>query len=123
MHDESIIDNLKDTIKSIDLIQERFSSITRPDDFVLSPDGVLLLDSISMRLQIVGELLKKTNKMDPTIFERYQDIEWSNIMKMRDLISHHYNLIDHEIIFDICENNLTALKIAIKAILVNFVEP
>lgn len=116
MPEESTIENLKDIIKSIYLIQERFAAISRPDDFVLSPDGMLLLDSISMRLQIVGELMKKTNKTDPDIFDKYPDIEWSNIMKMRDLISHHYNQIDHEIIYDICKNNLSGLKTAIEAI-------
>ncbi|MBU4317877.1 MAG: DUF86 domain-containing protein [Proteobacteria bacterium] len=119
MPDESTMENLKDIINSIDLIQERFSSVTKPDDFVLSPDGILLLDSISMRLQMVGELLKKTDKTNPTLFEQYPDIEWANIMKMRDLISHHYNQIDHEIIYDICKNSLFALKNVINAILAN----
>jgi len=41
-----------------------------------------------MRLQIVGELLKKVQKLDPFVFEKYPEIEWQNIMKLRDIISH-----------------------------------
>lgn len=40
-----------------------------------------------------------------------------NIMKLRDIISHHYDHVDHEIIFDICKNNIPALKKAIQQIL------
>lgn len=117
MLDERVADNLNDIIKSLDLIQKRFSTVSGPDDFVLSPDGVLLLDSISMRLQVIGELVKMTYKLDRFIFEQHPDIEWQNIMKMRDLISHHYNQIDHEIIYDICKNNVPLLKKTIQTIL------
>ena len=117
MPDERITENLDDILESIELIQTRFSKINKPDDFVLNSDGVLLLDSISMRLQMVGELLKKVSKMDKGVLEEYPEIEWANIMKMPDLISHHYNQIDHEIIYDICENNLSDLKRVIKDIL------
>ncbi|MDP3979913.1 MAG: DUF86 domain-containing protein [Chlamydiota bacterium] len=105
-----ITDNLQDILSSIALIEKRFKSITGVDDFVLSEAGMLMLDSICMRLQIVGELLKKIDKIDPNIFEKYSEIEWQNIMKLRDIISHHYEHVDYEIIYDICKNHLPNLK-------------
>lgn len=119
MPDERIIENLQSIIESVDLIQTRFSKISKSDNFVLSPDGVLLLDSISMRLQVIGELLKKIHSLDSTFLEQYPAVKWSNIMKMRDLISHHYNQVDHEIIYDICKNHIPGLEKTIKAILNN----
>ena len=83
----------------------------------MSPNGVLILDAICMRLQIIGELLKKIQKIDPLVLQGYAQIEWPNIMKLRDIISHHYDHVDHEIIFDICKNNIPALKKAIQQIL------
>ncbi len=71
---------------------------------------MLTLDSICMRLQFIGELLKKINKINPKIWEKYPQIEWPNIMKLRDIISHHYQHVDHEIIYDICQSNLPDLK-------------
>ena len=59
MPDVLITDNLQDVISSIGLIEKRFESITGVDDFVSSEAGMLILDSICMRLQVVGELLKK----------------------------------------------------------------
>lgn len=58
MPDDIIIDNLRDILDSINLIENRFSGITEADDFIMNADGVLVLDSICMRLQIIGELLK-----------------------------------------------------------------
>ena len=116
MPDVLITDNLQDIISSIELIEKRFESITGVDDFVSSEAGMLILDSICMRLQVVGELLKKIQKIDPGAFEKYPEIEWQNIMKLRDIISHHYEHMDHEIIYDICKNHLPSLKKAVQLI-------
>jgi len=110
MHDDLIKDNLNDIIDSIELIEVRFSKIINSDDFVMSADGVQMLDSICMRLQIIGELLKKIHKIDPSILEGYPKIQWPNIMKLRDIISHHYDHVDYEIIYDICKNHIPPLK-------------
>ena len=59
MPDEIISENLLLISESLDLINTRFVNITQPDDFVLDDNGVVILDSIAMRLQVVGELLKK----------------------------------------------------------------
>ncbi len=110
MPDNFIIDNLQGILDSIELIQIRFAGIDQSDNFVMNSGGVLVLDSICMRLQVIGELLKKIDKIDAAIWERYPQIEWPNIIKLRDIISHHYTQVDHEIIYDICQNNLPDLK-------------
>ena len=92
------------------MIEIRFEGIDKSDDFIINANGVLILDSICMRLQIIGELFKKIDKINPMIWERYPQIEWPNIMKLRDIISHHYHDVDHEIIYDICQSNLPDLK-------------
>ena len=117
MPDELIIENLHGIADAIELIKNRFSTIVVADDLVMSPGGVLILDAICMRLQIIGELLKKIQKLDPLVLQKYAQIEWPNIMKLRDIISHHYDHVDHEIIFDICKNNIPALEKAILQVL------
>ena len=110
-------DNLQITLESIALIEERFSKVAVADQFVTSPEGVLLLDAVSMRLQVIGELIKKIYNTEASLFEGYPGIEWSKIMKLRDIISHHYDRVDHEIIFDICKNHLPRLKSTIHEII------
>ncbi len=57
----------------------------------------------------MGESLKRIQKIDSSILKPYTHIEWDKIAKFRDLVSHHYENIDHEIIFDICENHIPIL--------------
>ena len=109
MPDEIISENLQLIYESLDLINKRFANISRPDDFVLDDSGVIVLDSITMRLQVIGELLKKIDKADKSFLKNYDEINWENIMRLRDVVSHHYEKIDHEIIFDICKNHLPQL--------------
>ena len=70
-----------------------------------------------MRLQVVGEMLKKMSKIDKSLLENYPEIEWDKIVRLRDIVSHHYEKVDHEIIFDICKNHITRLKSTMHEIL------
>jgi len=117
MSDPIILENLQLILESIDLINRRFSKLSRPDEFVSDDNGILILDSITMRLQVIGELLKKIDKREGSFLKSYQQINWDNIMRLRDIVSHHYEKVDHEIIFDICKNHLPQLETVIKDML------
>lgn len=99
---------------SINLIETRFSMINESEDFTNTDEGLEKLDSISMRLQSIGEPIKNIVKRDPnTLYKICEKDYWSNIIKFREIISHHYIDIDTEIIYDICKNELPALKMKI----------
>ena len=117
MSNALLTDNIEAIQKSILLIEERFTDIRIADDFALSPQGVQTLDSIAMRLQVIGELVKKIEKLDSSFFETYADVEWVMSARLRDIISHHYDTIDHEIIYDICENHIPKLRNTVSSIL------
>ena len=110
MSEEEIADTLDLMLESIILVQERFSTITEPEDFVSTSDGVTFLDAISMRLQVIGESVKRIQKNDLSFLGRYAEIEWDKIARFRDLVSHHYEHVDHEIVYDICQNHIPRLK-------------
>ncbi len=116
MHEEELFDYLELMLHSIELIESRFQKIRIPDDFVESSDGITFLDAISMRLQVIGESVRKTQKVDPSFLKRYSEIEWDKIARFRDFVSHHYSQVDHEIVFDICKVHLPKLKIALQKI-------
>ncbi len=117
MHDALIRDYLEAILDAIALIEFRFDKIKNANDFVKSPEGVTLLDSISMRLQVIGETTKKIEKKDPEILKKETGVEWDKIMRLRDIISHHYNTIDYEIVYDICTNHIKPLKLVIEKII------
>ena len=110
MPDEEIAEILDLMLESIKLVQERFSRIRIPEDFVSTPEGITLLDAISMRLQVIGESVKRIQKRNPGFLSTYRDLDWDKIARFRDLVSHHYEHVDHEIIFDICRNYISILE-------------
>ncbi|MBM9592151.1 DUF86 domain-containing protein [Leptospira sp. 201903075] len=114
---EEIKERFEFIFESILLIENRFFKIKFPDDLINSQDGITILDSIAMRLQAIGDNVKSVAKLDSSFLNKFPEIEWEKIMKMRDVISHHYEGLDHEIIFNICINKIPELKISIKSIL------
>jgi uncharacterized protein with HEPN domain len=110
MHEDEIFEHLDLMLESAELIDKRFSRIRVPEDFVLSADGVTILDAVSMRLQVIGESVRKIQKLDSSFLNRYSNIEWDKLARFRDLVSHHYTHIDHEIVFDICKVHIPKLK-------------
>lgn len=110
MSEDEIVDILDLLLESIILVQERFSMIAQSEDFVSTSDGVTFLDAISMRLQVIGESVKRIQKKDLSLLNRYAEIEWDKIARFRDLVSHHYEHVDHEIVYDICQNHIPRLK-------------
>ena len=116
MSKDEMIDSIDFILQSIEMIQERFSQIKTPDDFVINTAGMTLLDAITMRLQVTGETIKKIQKTNPMFFKNYPEIEWSKISKFRDLVSHHYEHVDHEIVYDICQTHIPELNRTIQKI-------
>lgn len=96
-------------LSSITLIEKRFAVIKFSADFLKDDDGLEKLDSISMRLQTIGEAVKNILKTDPKALKGDSEY-WSNIVKLREIISHHYIDINAEIIYDICNDELSELK-------------
>ncbi len=102
---------LKFILNSIEMIKKRFVGITSSDDFLYSEEGMTNLDAISMRLQSIGEALKSIDKRDREFLLEVADkTYWSNIIKTREIITHHYIDIDSETIFMICDEKLEDLE-------------
>jgi len=102
---------LKFVLESIEMIKDRFKGITSSDDFLYSKDGMTKLDAISMRLQSIGEALKNIDKRDREFLLEVADkIYWSNIIKTREILTHHYIDIDSETIYMICDEKLEDLE-------------
>ena len=105
MSDELFDDKLLDILESIDIVLKRTESILTSQDFLKDDDAIILFDSVLMRLQAIGEMLKslsaKTNINSKNI---------KGAIQLREKISHHYIDLDAELIFDICKNNIPNLK-------------
>ncbi|MEA1983229.1 MAG: HepT-like ribonuclease domain-containing protein [Campylobacterota bacterium] len=98
-------------LESIKIINRRFKTVKSSDDFLENDDGLDKLDAISMRIQSIGEAVKNLYKREEELLlEVDEKVYWSEIIKARDFISHHYVDIDSETVYDICENELDELQ-------------
>ena len=119
MH-EIIIERLGIIIEHADTILIRSSAIVKADDFIANASGKILLDSIITRLQALGENIKKIQKLDDSFFANEIPMDVTPIIRFRDLSSHHYESLNHEIIFAICKSEVPLVKNKIESYLQNF---
>jgi uncharacterized protein with HEPN domain len=99
-------------------IAERFKPVKTVLDFTGSPGGMEKLDSICMLLIVVGETLKKLDKItDASLLAKYPQINWKQVKGLRDVISHQYFDVNAEAIFDVCQTKIGPLGDAIAKII------
>ena len=109
------LDILYDILSAIERIQERTKGIHSADDFMLSPEGMTLLDATCMLLIAVGESLKNLDKVtDGKLLPTYPAIPWKKVKGLRDIIAHHYFDVDAGQIYWILSNELTPLQTALQ---------
>ena len=91
-------------------VEKRSERITEPNDFLISETGVILMDSICMKLSAVGESIKNLDKItNRELLPKYSEVPWKNVMGVRDFIVHHYFEVDADVIFEICKNDVPVL--------------
>ena len=81
------------------------------NDFLLSESGMILLDSVCMKLIAIGESVKKLDRLtNKDLLKNYPSVDWKGVMAMRDIIVHHYFEIDAEIVFQTIHDDLPLLR-------------
>ena len=112
-----VLELLLEIEEAIRRIERRFTGIISYEDFICNDHGLDRLDAIAMMLVAIGENINKLDKMiDKEIFERHPDIDWINIMGLRNILAHNYFSIDPQEIYQICSSEVKPLQQAIKII-------
>ena len=105
-----ILDLLMQIEDSCRTIQQRTSGIKTYQDFLLSPDGMFILDGVCMKLIFIGESVKNIDKLtNHTLFVNSPEVPWKDLMGLRDIIVHQYHRIYDEAIFDTLQNDIPNL--------------
>ncbi len=94
--------HLQDALDSIKHINHYFSGKSEAD----LEDDDMLFDAIVMRLQVIGETVKK---LPPQMHAQYPDIPWREIIALRNYISHAYSYLDARRFYVIIVNDLPKL--------------
>ena len=68
----------------------------------------LIRDAVERRLGIIGEAVNRAAVLEPTLADCV--LELRQIVAMRNRVIHAYDVIDHEIVWDVVENKLPRLQ-------------
>jgi len=90
-------------IKYIIKINKYMQSVTSSEEFSQSDEKI---DAVIFNLEQIGETARKLTKETKLM---YTKINWPSIIGLRNMISHEYEGIKIEIIYDIVKNSLTTL--------------
>ncbi|MBR4582653.1 MAG: DUF86 domain-containing protein [Bacteroidales bacterium] len=119
MLDKELTRNTLQQIKTlVNTICERTANINDIDDFLCSPNGMVLLDAVCMNLIAIGEAVKNLDKVsNGELLPLYPQLQWSGIMRMRDKIAHHYFEIDAEVVLLTVKEDIPLVKTTIENML------
>jgi uncharacterized protein with HEPN domain len=98
---------LKHIFDAIETIQSYTSGVDRAQFH----QNQMLRDAVVRELEIIGEAAR--NLSDVTR-ERAPDVEWSQIIGMRNRLIHAYFQVDIDLVWDIVAADLPALKEAVE---------
>lgn len=97
---------LREIFESIEKIENSLNEVSK-NDFIKNSEKI---DSILMRIQIIGENLRKV----PFEIKKKMFDEWRGFEKARNIISHAYSKINLNIVWDLVKNEIPKLKEEIK---------
>ena len=106
-----VLSEIGQIIETIDVVLRRTKDVQILNDFLLSESGMILLDSVCMKLIAIGESVKKLDRLtNKDLLKNYPSVDWIGVMAMRDIIVHHYFEIDAEIVFQTIHDDLPLLR-------------
>ena len=114
MYNDVIRAQLEDCIEHILTIENYTSTISNADEFLKQG---LLYDASLMRLQALGEIIKRLEQKSPEVIKDLNYPFVNEVIKFRDFVSHHYEKLEHDLVYDICKVFLPELKNCISTLL------
>ena len=73
-----------------------------------------LLRALERTIQLIGEA---ANCLPADFQQRYPDVEWSEIIGMRNILVHGYDIIRHEVLWDTATSDIPKLLKQLETIL------
>ena len=100
---------LNTCLEHISVIENYFGKPQNPEEF-FNKNGGVQYDATLMRLQALGENLKRISEKHPFVIVDLGYPEINSVIRFRDYVSHHYEQLEHEVVFEICLVKIPELK-------------
>ena len=95
------------TIKHINEYCGKLLSFTDGMSFAEFDKGDLLKDASALNLLQIGELV---SILSDEFKEKHSSIPWRQIRSMRNIVAHHYGVIDSETVWETIQDDIPKLK-------------
>jgi uncharacterized protein with HEPN domain len=112
MYDKTVLSKLHTCLEHIEAVKKYFKAAQNPLQFFELNEGANY-DAVIMRLQAVGENLKRISQKHPFVIQDLKYSEIDNVIRFRDYVSHHYEQLEQEVVFDICAAKMPELSACI----------
>lgn len=105
--------NLKNIIWAIEKIENSLINIKSLDELTNNEEKY---DSVIVKLMNIGE---SADNISNELKNKYPEVDWKGMYRMRNIITHSYHSIDESIVWDIAKNELPKDKIQVNIIISN----
>ena len=116
MYNDIVIARLHTCLEHIRAVEVYLDDSAGSEDFFRKNNGANY-DGSLMRLQALGERLKSISHKHPSVIEDLHYPEINSVIRFRDYVSHHYEQLEHEAIYEICRYKIPHLKNCIQKVL------
>jgi len=76
----------------------------------------MVIDAVIRNFEIIGEA---ANNIPVEIQEKYPDVPWTKMYRLRNIVAHHYHGIDYDMIWEISQNHLPQNRIDLQKVIDN----
>ena len=102
---------LEDVRRASELITDFVSGRT-VGDYEADP---FLRSAVERQFEVVGEALNRLRRSDPAVADQISRI--SRIISFRNVLIHGYDMVDHEVVWDVIETHLPELREQVRTLL------
>jgi len=98
------------------LSMEKIANYLQNVDFEQFLKNDMVIDAVIRNFEIIGEA---ANNIPTDLQDKYPDIPWSKMYRLRNIVIHHYHGIDYEMIWEISHNHLPQNKMDLQKVIAN----
>ena len=107
LSDKARLNHILDAINAI----EEYTAEVSFEDFTQSSEKTF---ATVKQLEIIGEAANRISEETRNLDD---EIEWSKIIGLRNILAHDYYIVDHSVVWEIIEDELIKLKTQIKKLI------
>jgi uncharacterized protein with HEPN domain len=104
------------TVLDIVLAAQRIGDFTAGQDFEGFAADLKTQSAVILQLLVIGEAAKR---LSAAFREQHPEAPWSDIMRMRDKLIHHYEDVDLELVWRVIRKEVPELRALLEPLLSN----